>query len=168
MYSLVLLILRLDHLKSKAQLESVLSRESTFLFNNMILVGIAATVLLLTTFPILSEAVTGRKVTMGPPIFNMVNIPWALILLALAGVGPLIAWRKATAGNLKRNFLVQSLVAAWVLGLLLVVDISAYGEAIRRIFERQPGQRLVDPFQVFVLSVSHRSLLAFALCFRVR
>ena len=72
---------RLDCLKSEARLESVLSRESSFLFNNMIFVGIAATVLLLTTFPMLSELVTGRKVTMGPPIFNLVNIPWALVLL---------------------------------------------------------------------------------------
>ena len=74
----------------------MLSRESSFLFNNMIFVGIAATVLLLTTFPMLSEAATGRKVTMGPPIFNLVNIPWALALLLLVGIGPLIAWRKAT------------------------------------------------------------------------
>ncbi len=92
--SLTLLILRLDSLKSEGRLESVLSRESSFLFNNMILVGMALVVLLLTMFPILSEAATGRKVTMGPGIFNLVNIPWALVLLFLTGVGPLIAWGK--------------------------------------------------------------------------
>jgi len=78
-------VARLDSLRSENRLESLLSRESSFLFNNLILVGIALTVLFLTTFPLLSEAATGRKVTMGPPIFNMVNIPWALVLLALAG-----------------------------------------------------------------------------------
>ncbi len=119
--SLVLLVLRLDVLSSEARMESVLSREASFLFNNMMLVGIAATVLLLTTFPLISEAATGRKVTMGPPIFNLVNIPWALALLFLVGVGPLIAWRKATAENLRRNFVIPGLVGVWSLGLFTVL-----------------------------------------------
>jgi len=112
-------------------MESVVSRESTFLFNNLILVGIAATVLLLTTFPILSEAVTGQKVTMGPPIFNLVNVPWALVLLALMGVGPLIAWRRATITNLQRNFLMPGLVGLWVLLAFLALDLSSYGAALK-------------------------------------
>ena len=120
--SLLLLIFRLDDLKSEAALESVISRESSFLFNNMVLVGIAATVLLLTTFPLVSEAATGHRVTMGPPIFNLVNIPWALVLLFLVGVGPLIAWRKATAENLRKNFLVPGLVGIWTLALFLVLE----------------------------------------------
>ena len=120
--SLLLLVLRLDDLKSEARMESVLSREASFLFNNMMLVGIAATVLLLTTFPLISEAATGRKVTMGPPIFNLVNIPWALALLFLVGVGPLIAWRKATAENFRRNFLIPGLVGIWSLVLFLVLE----------------------------------------------
>ena len=106
--SLALLVTRLESLRSEARLESLLSRESSFVFNNLILVGIAATVLLLTTFPLLSETFTGRKVTMGPPIFNTVNVPWALFLLFLAGVGPLIAWRKASRENLRRNFTVPA------------------------------------------------------------
>lgn len=113
--SVALLITRLDGLRSDARLESVVSRESTFLFNNMIFVGLAATILLLTTFPMLSEWATGRKVTMGPPIFNLVNVPWALVLLFLAGVGPLIAWRRASRANLKRNFLTPGLVGLWCL-----------------------------------------------------
>lgn len=133
--SLTLLVLRLDDLKSEARLESVLSREASFLFNNMMLVGIAATVLLLTTFPLISEAATGRKVTMGPPIFNLVNIPWALALLFLVGVGPLIAWRKATAENFRRNFLVPGLVGVWSLLLFLVLEgrgaIGAAGAVLR-------------------------------------
>jgi cytochrome c-type biogenesis protein CcmF len=113
--SLILLVSRLPNLESEGRLESVLSRESSFLFNNLIFVGIAATVLLLTTFPMLSELVTGRKVTMGPPIFNLVNVPWAIVLLLLVGIGPLIAWRKATSRNLRRNFLGTGLVGLWVL-----------------------------------------------------
>jgi len=124
--SLVLLVSRLDNLRSEHRLESVLSRESSFLFNNLILVGMAATVLLLTTFPMFSELATGRKVTMGPPIFNLVNIPWALLLLALVGIGPLIAWRKASRENLLRSFVAPGLVAVWVLLLLLILDARAY------------------------------------------
>jgi cytochrome c-type biogenesis protein CcmF len=129
--SLVLLILRLENLRAEARMESVLSRESTFLFNNMIFVGIAATVLFLTTFPMLSELATGRKVTMGPPIFNVVNIPWALVLLLLTGIGPLIAWRKASKANLRRNFLFPALAGFWFLifSLLVLIDFRAFGAA---------------------------------------
>ncbi len=129
--SIALLIARLPSLRSEARLESLLSRESSFLFNNLILVGIAVTVLFLTTFPLLSEAATGRKVTMGPPIFNMVNIPWALVLLALVGIGPLIAWRKATAANLRRNFTVPALAGAWVLLASLLLDWKSHFDALR-------------------------------------
>jgi cytochrome c-type biogenesis protein CcmF len=132
--ALVLLISRLDSLKSEARLESVLSRESSFLFNNLIFVGITATVLLLTTFPMLSELATGQKVTTGPPIFNLVNVPWALVLLLLTGVGPLIAWRKATSTNLRRNFLFPGLVGLWVLLALLLVDLRAYLSALGNLF----------------------------------
>ena len=127
--SLLLLISRLPNLKSEGRLESVVSRESSFVFNNLILVGMAATVLFLTTFPMLSEAVTGRKVTMGPPIFNMVNVPWALVLLLLVGIGPLIAWRKASAENLKRNFVVPALVGVWVFVLLVMIEPRTYLDA---------------------------------------
>ncbi|HJQ96914.1 MAG TPA: cytochrome c-type biogenesis CcmF C-terminal domain-containing protein [Candidatus Polarisedimenticolaceae bacterium] len=128
--SLLLLILRLPDLSAQARLESVLSREASFLFNNMVLVGIAATVLFLTTFPLISEAATGRKVTMGPPIFNIVNIPWALVLLFLIGVGPLIAWRKATAENLRRNFLLPGLTGLWMFLLFVVLEGRAAAESL--------------------------------------
>ena len=131
--SLLLLIFRLDDLKSEARMESVLSREASFLFNNMMLVGIAATVLLLTTFPLISEAATGRKVTMGPPIFNLVNIPWALTLLFLVGVGPLIAWRKATADNLRRNFILPGLIGMWSLAFFLILEGRAALAAARAV-----------------------------------
>jgi cytochrome c-type biogenesis protein CcmF len=147
--SLILLISRLDTLKSEARLESVISRESSFLFNNMIFVGIAATVLLLTTFPMISEAATGRKVTMGPPIFNLVNIPWAIVLLFLTGVGPLIAWRKATASNLRRNFLWPSLIGLWALIGLLFLDARAYLAAVRDVFGALGSADIAGAFDHF-------------------
>jgi cytochrome c-type biogenesis protein CcmF len=102
--SFTLLYTRWPLLEADVQLESMLSREAAFLFNNLLLVGIAFSVLWGTLFPILSEAVRGSKITVGPPFFNRVNIPLGLLLLALTGIGPLIAWRKASAANLRRQF----------------------------------------------------------------
>lgn len=99
-----LLYTRWPLLEADVPLESMLSREAAFLFNNLILVGIAFSVLWGTLFPILSEAVRGTKITVGPPFFNRVNVPLGLFLLALTGIGPLIAWRKASAANLRRQF----------------------------------------------------------------
>ncbi len=155
--SLGLLISRVEDLHSEARFESLLSRESAFLFNNMIFVGIAATVLLLTTFPMLSELATSRKVTMGPPIFNLVNIPWAIVLLLLTGIGPLIAWRKATPSNLKRSFTVPGLVGLWVLLALLIVDAGAYLSAAPRIWDavgRLDVAGLFDQLRTFYPAVT--------------
>ncbi len=96
---------RLQDLQAKAELESMVSREAAFLYNNLLLVGIAFSVLWGTLFPILSEWVRGSKITVGPPFFNTVNVPLGLLLLGLTGVGPLIAWRKASVSNLRRQFL---------------------------------------------------------------
>src|SRR6476469_3545050 len=103
---------RLNDLRSHAELESMVSREAAFLYNNLVLVGIAFSVLWGTLFPIISEAVRGNKITVGPPFFNTVNIPLGLLLLLLTGVGPLIAWRRASVANLKRQFLVPVAAAA--------------------------------------------------------
>jgi cytochrome c-type biogenesis protein CcmF len=97
---------RLRDLEARAELESMVSREAAFLYNNVVLVGIAFSVLWGTLFPIISEAVRGSKITVGPPFFNTVNIPLGLLLLGLTGVGPLIAWRRASVANLKRQFAV--------------------------------------------------------------
>jgi cytochrome c-type biogenesis protein CcmF len=91
-------------LEAEVQLESVLSREAAFLFNNLLFVGIAFSVLWGTLFPILSELVRGTKITVGAPFFNRVNVPLGLLLLGLTGIGPLIAWRKASTANLRRQF----------------------------------------------------------------
>jgi len=103
--AITLLVQRLPQLRSDHRLESVISRESSFLFNNLFLVGIMFAVLWGTMFPIISEAVQGVKISVAAPFFNQVNIPLGLALLFLSGVCPLIAWRKASARNLRRNFL---------------------------------------------------------------
>jgi len=101
----VLIIKRLPLLKSKNELDSFLSREASFLLNNLVLLGIGFATFWGTIFPIISEAVRGVKITVGPPFYNQVNVPIGLILLALIGIGPVIAWRRATWSNLKKNFM---------------------------------------------------------------
>jgi cytochrome c-type biogenesis protein CcmF len=110
---------RLKDLASQAELESMVSREAAFLYNNLVLVGISFSVLWGTLFPILSEWVKGEKITVGPPFFNTVNVPLGLLLLALTGVGPLIAWRRASVANLRRQF-TAPVIAGLVTGVALV------------------------------------------------
>jgi cytochrome c-type biogenesis protein CcmF len=110
---------RMPLLAAEARLESMVSREAGFLFNNLLLIGIAFSVLWGTLFPILSEAVVGVKITYAAPTFNFVNIPLGLALLALTGVGPLVAWRRASLPNLRRQFAVP--VTAGGLTLLVVL-----------------------------------------------
>jgi len=111
---------RLKDLEARAGLESMVSREAAFLYNNLLLVGIAFSVLWGTLFPIISEWVRGSKITVGPPFFNAVNIPLGLLLLALTGIGPLIAWRKASVSNLRRQFL-GPVATGLAAGALLIV-----------------------------------------------
>ncbi len=115
-----------SHLASEHRLESLVSRESSFLFNNLILLVACFTVLWGTLFPILSEWVQGHKITVGPPFFNRVNIPVALLLLLLTALGPLLAWRKTSLESLKRNFLVPTLIALGV-AVLLIATPSSWG-----------------------------------------
>ena len=117
--SFTLLHTRWGLLEAEVRLESMVSREAAFLFNNLLLVGIAFSVLWGTLFPILSELVKGTKITVGPPFFNRVNVPLGLLLLGLTGVGPLIAWRKASTANLRRQFIVPVTAGAMTLVLLL-------------------------------------------------
>src|SRR6202521_5596261 len=108
-----------SHLRSEHKLESLISRESSFLFNNLLLLVACFTVLWGTLFPVLSEWVQGTKVTVGPPFFNRVNVPVALLLLLLTAVGPLLAWRRTSIDSLKRNFLWPA-IGALVTGVLLI------------------------------------------------
>ncbi|PYM56282.1 MAG: cytochrome C biogenesis protein [Candidatus Rokuibacteriota bacterium] len=121
-----LLAWRTDHLRGQGELDSAISRESIFLLNNLFLLAATFTVFFGTVFPLLSEAARGVKVSVGAPFFNLVNIPIFLALLFLMGVGPLIAWRRASAENLKRNFLkpvLAGIVAAAVLRLFGVGNV---------------------------------------------
>jgi len=95
---------RRRELRSKRRMESFTSRESGFLFNNMVFVVMCFAVFWGTLFPVISEAVRGTKITVGPPFFNQINIPIGLILLTLTGIGPLLAWRKTGRQSLVRNF----------------------------------------------------------------
>ncbi len=117
---------RLDDLQSKAELESMISREAAFLYNNLALVGICFATLWGTLFPILSEAVKGEKITVGPPFFNAVNGPLGLLLLALTGIGPLIAWRRASVSNLRRQFTFPVLSGVVVFAVLVTLGMRNF------------------------------------------
>src|SRR5436853_7653844 len=101
-----LIVWRRDQLRSDARLDSLFSREAVFLFQNLILVGMVFVIFWVTFFPLISEAVTGTKVSVGPPAFRPFIVPLALVLVLLSGIGPLIAWRRVTVANLSRNFIV--------------------------------------------------------------
>src|SRR5436190_2857745 len=123
----VLYVTRLPLLQAEATLESMVSREASFLFNNLLLIGLAFSVLWGTLFPIISEAVVGVKITYGPPTFNFVNIPLGLVLLLVTGIGPLIAWRRASTANLRRQFAVPVTVGVFTLLILLVAGMRDLG-----------------------------------------
>ncbi|MBV9155077.1 MAG: cytochrome c biogenesis protein CcsA [Acidobacteriaceae bacterium] len=112
------IISNLPYLKSEVKLESIVSRESSFLFNNLILLASCFAVLWGTLFPVLMEAVTREKETIDAPYYTRVNVPIALFLLFLTGVGPLIAWRKSSLNSLKRAFLIPTIVGAALIAIL--------------------------------------------------
>jgi cytochrome c-type biogenesis protein CcmF len=116
------IVKNLPYLRSEVKLESVVSRESSFLFNNVILLASCFAVLWGTLFPVVMEAVTGEKETIDAPYYNRVNIPIALFLLLLTGVGPLIAWRKSSVASLRRAFLIPVLA-----GILLMAALAISG-----------------------------------------
>src|SRR5947207_5184733 len=108
-----------DHLRSEHRLESLLSRESSFLFQNLVLLVSCFAILWGTLFPVLSEWIQGHKITVGPPFFNRVNVPIAMFLLLLTGVGPLLAWRRTSWASLRRNFTLP-VAAAVVTAIVLM------------------------------------------------
>jgi cytochrome c-type biogenesis protein CcmF len=109
-----------SYLASEHKLESLVSRESSFLFNNLLFVLACFTVLWGTWFPLISELLQGHKVTVGPPFFNSVIVPVALLLLFLTAVGPLLSWRKTSLDSLKRNFLWPAL-GALAVGVVMMI-----------------------------------------------
>jgi len=134
--SVGLLLYRVPDLKSEHRLDSFVSRESTFLFNNLLLVGAAFAVLWGTLFPILSEAVRGVKITVGPPFFNEIIVPIALALVTLAGICPVIAWRRASPRKLLEKIqvpfwaLLGGVAALLVAGVRDVYAIVSFGLAV--------------------------------------
>src|SRR5918992_1964370 len=121
-FSFGLVIYRLPLLRASNELDSWASREAAFLANNWILLFSAFFVLFATMFPTLSEAITGERITIGPPFFNRWMVPIGLILLFLTGVGPLLAWRKTSPSNLRYQFLWPT-----VAGVLTAVAVLALG-----------------------------------------
>jgi cytochrome c-type biogenesis protein CcmF len=115
-----------SHLRSEHKLESMVSREASFLFNNLLLLVACFVVLWGTLFPILSEWVEGHKITVGAPFFNSVNIPIALLLLLLTALGPLLAWRRTSGESIKRNFKWPALCAL-VVGAFLLATPPSWG-----------------------------------------
>ncbi|MDA0991502.1 MAG: heme lyase CcmF/NrfE family subunit, partial [Verrucomicrobia bacterium] len=128
-----LLASRWSLLETENKLESVASRESAFLLNNWILIGMLFAVFWGTLFPVVSEALTGERISVTAPFFNQVNTPIAMVLLFLTGAGPLFAWRRTSTESLKKNFLMPlsvtgvtavALVAGGVRDLYAVICLS--------------------------------------------
>ncbi len=125
--SLGLLAWRSDQLRGQPELDSVVSRESAFVLNNVVFVSALFAIFLGTVFPLLSQAVVGVQVSVGAPYFNSVMAPLFLLLVFLMGVGPLIAWRRASWDNLKRNF-------TWPTAASLAVAVGLFAGGIRSFF----------------------------------
>jgi cytochrome c-type biogenesis protein CcmF len=115
-----------DHLKSENKLESLVSRESSFLFNNLVLLVACFTVLWGTLFPVLSEYVTGSKATVNAPYYNRVNVPIGLFLLFLTGVGPLLAWRATSLRSIRRNFILPGVAFALTAIVLMIAGVRPW------------------------------------------
>ncbi len=115
-----------DHLKSENRLESLVSRESSFLFNNLVLLAACFTVLWGTLFPVLSEYVQGSKVTVGAPFYNRVNLPIGLSLLLLTGIGPLLAWRSTSLRSIRRNFVLPGVAIVSTAAALMIGGIRPW------------------------------------------
>jgi cytochrome c-type biogenesis protein CcmF len=139
--SVTLIFARLPLLRAKTRLESLVSREATFLYNNLLLVALALTILWGVVYPLLSEAVTGEAASVSKPYYNFFLHTFGLPLLLLMGIGPLVAWRRASLRALGRTFL-------WPLGVAVVAGIGllALGAGSSRIGV------IAYTFSVFVLA----------------
>ena len=145
--SIALVASRASDLRSEHRLDSLLSREAVFLLNNLVLVGLCFVIFWGTFFPLISEAVTGQEASVGPPGFDQYTVPLALLLVLLSGVGPVIAWRRATGANLRRNLLKPALA-----GVVVLVVLGALGLA------SEPGALLMFGLAAFVLGAVSQEL----------
>ena len=122
--SIYLVVSRRDMLRSEHRLDSLLSRESIFLANNVVLVALCFVIFWGTYFPLISEALTGQEASVGPPWFDRYTVPLALVLVLLSGIGPVIAWRRATLANARRNLIAPAIVALIALVALLAAGVA--------------------------------------------
>jgi cytochrome c-type biogenesis protein CcmF len=122
--SIYLVVSRRDVLRSEHRIDSLLSRESIFIANNLVLVALCFVIFWGTYFPLISEALNGREASVGPPWFDRYTVPLALVLVLLSGIGPVIAWRRATLANARRNFSVPLGVALLTLVALLAAGVT--------------------------------------------
>jgi cytochrome c-type biogenesis protein CcmF len=122
--SIYLVVSRRDMLRSEHRLDSLLSRESIFIANNLVLVALCFVIFWGTYFPLISEALTGQEASVGPPWFDRYTVPLALVLVLLSGIGPVIAWRRATLSNARRNFMAPVGLALLTLVVLLAAGIA--------------------------------------------
>ena len=122
--SIYLVVTRRDMLRSEHRIDSLLSRESAFLANNVVLVALCFVIFWGTYFPLICEALTGKAASVGPPWFDRYTVPLALILVLLSGIGPVIAWRRATLANARRNFVAPVCIALATVVLLLAAGVS--------------------------------------------
>src|SRR5215472_3747083 len=121
-----LILDRLDYLRSESQLESVVSRESSFLFNNLILLASCFAVLWGTLFPVISEWATGDKISLDADWYNRLMVPIGLFLLLLTGLGPLFAWRRTSVESLRRNFQWPGIASLVLVGALMAAGIRHF------------------------------------------
>jgi len=122
----ILLIWRAPQLRSQSRLDSIASREASFLMNNYLFMALIVVILLGTLWPAITEQMTGARVQAGPPFFQRFAGPISLILLLLTGIGPLIAWRRATLTNLRKSFLWPASFACGVGALLLIGGLRTF------------------------------------------
>ena len=145
--SLTLIAWRADRLHSPGSLDGVVSRESSFILNNLIFAAFTFTVLLGTTFPLVIEAINGDRVSVGAPYFNMVSIPLGLLLLFLMGVGPALPWRRTTGERLKKSFVRPVAVGLFVAIASLALGVRAPYPIITFAFAGFVMTTIVDEFR---------------------
>jgi cytochrome c-type biogenesis protein CcmF len=141
--SVVLVVTRSGQLRAEHRLDSLLSREAVFLLNNFVLVALCFVIFWGTFFPLISEAITGHRASVGPPWFDRYVAPLALVLVLLSGLGPVFAWRRTTLASLRRALLIPVLAA----GATLVALLAAGGVA------RRPSALVMFCLAAFVVTV---------------
>ncbi|MGH9719379.1 MAG: heme lyase CcmF/NrfE family subunit [Bryobacteraceae bacterium] len=160
--TIYLILDRLDYLKSESQLESVVSRESSFMFNNLILLASCFAVLWGTLFPVLSEHISGEKISLDAAWFNRLMIPIGLFLLFLTGVGPLFAWRRTSIDSLRRNFLTPGIASCVLVVALIAAGIRDFYPLISFGFCLFVGLTVIMEFFRGSRAIAVKNQMAFA------